>query len=345
LGLKKKKRLQIKKKKPYSPQRWDLCWAVVEFEDDPTQSKRRPILITDSKHGYPIGFKATHVIRPDELEYELLDWVKEGLRQPTVVRIGKIIDTKGTPLTYIGTLTPRDILNIKTICTKYNISLIRESNKMKLINRNKLNEAISKIGNDGINNMDDGLITADTAVHGEAPHTYVDAIQDHIKRRAQVDEATKEIIDLADEVVDENQVEAHTKPKATPEMKKLKLAESLFEDYAPAIESDGLNRSFVELPSFKTSWKNLGLTDDDLRSLQNLILTKPELGIPLGSNVYKIRFKPVDANRGKSVSDRAIYIDIIKDSKIYLVLVFSKADETNITESELREIKNISKEL
>lgn len=115
--------------------------------------------------------------------------------------------------------------------TSHNISLTRKTEKMKLINRNKLTEAISRMGNNGINNMDDERINIDTTMHGEAPYTYVDAIQDHIDRREQVDEATKEIIKLADEVVDENQVEAHTKPKATAEMKKLKLAESLFEDY------------------------------------------------------------------------------------------------------------------
>ena len=108
--------------------------------------------------------------------------------------------------------------------------------------------------------------------------------------------------------------------------------------------NEGLERTFIELPSFKASWKDLGLTEEDLRALQNLILSNPEQGIPLGTNVYKIRFKPVDANYGKNKADRAIYIDIIKDSKIYLVIAFSKADEDNITEDELGEIRALAKE-
>lgn len=355
-------------KKPYSPQRWDLCWAVVEFDDDPTKSKKRPILITDSKHGYPIAFKATHTIRQGDLEYQLIDWAKEGLRQPTVVRIGKIIDTKGTPLTYIGTLTPQDINNIKTICAKHNISLTRKTEKMRLINRNKLEEAVNKIGiaDTGVNNMDKGRIDLDTSLHGEAPYTYVDAIKDHDETIDKVEACTKEIVDYADEVVQENQRDAHGKIKSSTELKKMKLAESLFEDYEPEqtsltenidevddevivedteAEVDLPSKAFVELPSFTNSWKSLGLTDDDLRSLQNIILTDPESAIALGSNVYKIRFKPVTHNHGKDTSDRVIYIDIIKDSKIYLVLVFKKADEANITNRELEAIRSIAKEV
>lgn len=222
-------------KRPYSPQRWDLCWAAVEFDDDPTKSKKRPILITDSKHGYPIAFKATHIIRQGDLEYQLIDWAKEGLSQPTVVRIGKIIDTKGTPLTYIGTLTSQDINNIKTICAKHNISLTRKTEKMRLINRNKLEEAVNKIGiaDNGVNNMDKERIDLDTSLHGEAPYTYVDAIKDHDETINKVEACTKEIVDYANEMVQENQRDAHGKIKSSTELKKMKLAESLFEDYEP----------------------------------------------------------------------------------------------------------------
>lgn len=108
---------------------------------------------------------------------------------------------------------------------------------------------------------------------------------------------------------------------------------------------EDLNRSFVELESFKKSWKELGLSEGDLRELQNLILTYPEAAIPLGSNVFKIRFSPSSLNKGKDTSTRIIYIDIIKDSLIYLVDAFSKSSEQNISSKELRAIKDIAKEL
>ena len=137
------------------------------------------------------------------------------------------------------------------------------------------------------------------------------------------------------------------------------MAEDIREEYAygeleenfrtgeKRIESleEGLDRTFIELPSFKATWKNLGLNDEDLQELQNLIISNPSLGISLGSNVYKIRFSPKSLNHGKDTSNRVIYIDMIKDSQIYLVIAFSKADESNITKKELEKIKEISKEV
>ena len=109
--------------------------------------------------------------------------------------------------------------------------------------------------------------------------------------------------------------------------------------------AEGLERSFVELPTFKANWKRLGLDEEDLRDLQNDILNSPEQGIPLGSNAFKIRFKPKDTNHGKNTSHRAIYVDVIKESKIYLTNVFSKADEANLTSEELKAIRAFAKEM
>ena len=92
--------------------------------------------------------------------------------------------------------------------------------------------------------------------------------------------------------------------------------------------------SFVELEGFKRDWENLGLNDDDLRDLQNLIINNPSSSIPLGSNVYKIRFSPERLNRGKDTANRVIYIEVIKSNVIYLATAFSKSEEANISKKE-----------
>ena len=108
---------------------------------------------------------------------------------------------------------------------------------------------------------------------------------------------------------------------------------------------EDLNRTFVELETFKKSWDALGLSDNDLRDLQNLILTHPDVAVSLGSNVFKVRFSPRSLNKGKNTATRVIYVDIIKDSRIYLVTAFSKSSEQNITSNKLEAIKNVAKEL
>ena len=39
-----------------------------------------------------------------------------------------------------------------------------------------------------------------------------------------------------------------------------------------------MNRIFKEVPSFTEKWYSLGLTDDDLRTLENILLRDPKTG-------------------------------------------------------------------
>ena len=70
-----------------------------------------------------------------------------------------------------------------------------------------------------------------------------------------------------------------------------------------------MTRIFVELPSFRSDWKALGLTDADLRRLQEELLANPNVGVVMQGTggVRKMRF--AFENRGKSGSVRVIYVD------------------------------------
>lgn len=39
-----------------------------------------------------------------------------------------------------------------------------------------------------------------------------------------------------------------------------------------------MNRAFIEIPSFRDDWENLGLNDDDFRRLQSILLADPKIG-------------------------------------------------------------------
>lgn len=39
-----------------------------------------------------------------------------------------------------------------------------------------------------------------------------------------------------------------------------------------------MTRIFVELPAFRKEWKSMGLTDNDLRRLQEELLADPKVG-------------------------------------------------------------------
>lgn len=95
-----------------------------------------------------------------------------------------------------------------------------------------------------------------------------------------------------------------------------------------------MNRTFIEVPIFTKKWKELGLTDDDLRELQNILLNDPKTGkvIQGTGGLRKIRI-PME-NRGKSGGSRVIYVDIELKETIYFVNVYSKNEQDDLTKDE-----------
>ena len=104
-----------------------------------------------------------------------------------------------------------------------------------------------------------------------------------------------------------------------------------------------MTRVFVELPSFRNVWKSLGLTDGDLRRLQEELLADPQLGnvIQGTGGIRKMRFAFGD--RGKSGSVRVIYVDFVIHEKLYLLTAYPKSEKDNLTKAERNELKKLVK--
>lgn len=95
-----------------------------------------------------------------------------------------------------------------------------------------------------------------------------------------------------------------------------------------------MKRTFKEMDSFTKKWTAMGLNDDDLIVLQELLLKDPKIGdvIPGASGIRKIRI-PVDGI-GKRSGGRVIYIDIEVKECIYLLDVYAKNEKTDLSEKE-----------
>ena len=111
------------------------------------------------------------------------------------------------------------------------------------------------------------------------------------------------------------------------------------------IIGESIIRTFVSVPWFDKQWKSLGLTDDDLRRLQNELLEDPEKGMIIEGTggVRKLRF--AFENRGKSGSTRVIYIDFLYYEKIYLLTVYGKNQKENLSDAEKNGMKKVVNEL
>ena len=102
-----------------------------------------------------------------------------------------------------------------------------------------------------------------------------------------------------------------------------------------------MKREFIETPSFTKKWFALGFTDDDLAELQQFLLKNPEAGdIMVGTGgLKKIRF--AFQGRGKSGSSRVCYVDFATFAKTYLIQVFSKEEQSNLTDAEKNAVKKV----
>ena len=102
-----------------------------------------------------------------------------------------------------------------------------------------------------------------------------------------------------------------------------------------------MTRTFVELPIFRSRWKALGLNDDDLRRLQEELLSDPKIGAVMSGTggVRKMRF--AFKNKGKSGSVRVIYVDFEIHEKIFLITAYTKNEKDNLSDSEKNEIKQL----
>jgi mRNA-degrading endonuclease RelE of RelBE toxin-antitoxin system len=70
--------------------------------------------------------------------------------------------------------------------------------------------------------------------------------------------------------------------------------------------------------------------------------TNPIAGTPLGDDCYKIRLAIASKNKGKSGGARVITYVVVNDSVIFLLTIYDKAEQDNVTDKELKAmIKNL----
>ena len=101
---------------------------------------------------------------------------------------------------------------------------------------------------------------------------------------------------------------------------------------------------FIETPTFTRLVLEL-LEDDDYRRLQTMLATRPDCGdvIPGGGGIRKVRFG--FRGKGKSGGVRVIYYWLAGKFRIFMLLVYAKAEKDDLTEDQKRVLQLLVKEL
>lgn len=105
-------------------------------------------------------------------------------------------------------------------------------------------------------------------------------------------------------------------------------------------------REFVQTHEFSKQWDDLGLSDTELRALESLLILNPESGdlIPKSGGARKLRIQVVPS-KGKRSGGRVVYVDYLDLEKLYMLSVYSKAEKSNLSPSEVSQIKDTIKSI
>ena len=99
--------------------------------------------------------------------------------------------------------------------------------------------------------------------------------------------------------------------------------------------------TLIQVATFVGKAKRLGLSDEDLQALERQIMENPEGGdVVAGTGgVRKIRFAPPSWNTGKSGATRVCYALFSVIETVYLLTIFGKNEQANLTAAEKAGIK------
>lgn len=100
-----------------------------------------------------------------------------------------------------------------------------------------------------------------------------------------------------------------------------------------------MNYNIIPLPFFNRQLKRLVKKYPSLKKeYENLIATlekEPQHGAPLGNDCYKIRLAIASKGKGKSGGARVITLVIHTSITVYLLTIFDKSEQENISDIEL----------
>jgi len=100
----------------------------------------------------------------------------------------------------------------------------------------------------------------------------------------------------------------------------------------------------IAVPPFASELKRLAkkypsLKDEYIELVKEL-KKNPEIGTPLGNNVYKIRLAIASKGKGKSGGARVITYLKTKQGNVYLLSIYDKGEKDTISNQEIKDILN-----
>ena len=102
-----------------------------------------------------------------------------------------------------------------------------------------------------------------------------------------------------------------------------------------------MTREFVYTEPFRKCWKAMGLSDDDLKKLEEILLENPQLGDVIEGTGGARKMRIQIENRGKTGGGRVIYVDVFEKEKLYFLLAYPKNVQDNLTPDQKKQVRKL----
>ena len=102
-----------------------------------------------------------------------------------------------------------------------------------------------------------------------------------------------------------------------------------------------MTREFVFTKPFLNCWNAMGLSDEDLRNLENALLENPQMGDLIQGTGGARKLRIQIEGRGKRGGGRVIYLDVFEKERLYFLFAYPKNIQDNLTEEQKHAIKQM----
>jgi hypothetical protein len=99
-----------------------------------------------------------------------------------------------------------------------------------------------------------------------------------------------------------------------------------------------LKRLFVSTPKFYTSWKDGGMSDEDMRELELRLLDGPKVGdvVPGTYGLRKVRVAV--SGKGRRGGGRVLYRDFERFGHLFLLFFIRKGEQEDLDSDQRRSV-------
>lgn len=109
-----------------------------------------------------------------------------------------------------------------------------------------------------------------------------------------------------------------------------------------------MNYNIVAVPKFikefKKLFKRYPSLNEEFMFLIDSLEKKPEQGISLGKNCFKIRLSIASKGKGKSGGARVITNIVVSKTTVYLLTIYDKSEKGDLSKNELVELLKLIEE-